>query len=195
MFWVDRLVLVALDRWSWWENVLATAIVFFEGTPPGYTVPWSVAVGAAVASVITRGGSRYFALLLVIDYAQTAMDCLGNVGPVGRCHTRWINSSLQIDYIWFAPKQVFWYLFFNAIGSTCHHLFSLPQFTNAFLVIRFLTNHTKLQVDSEKRSIWIDLICEHFSAIRALIERIKILEREKLYQREKHVNTFQFFLK
>ena len=34
--------------------MLATAMIFFEESPPGYAVLWSVAVGAAVAPVATR---------------------------------------------------------------------------------------------------------------------------------------------
>ena len=54
VFWVDRLVLVALGRSSWWKIVLATAMILFEEPPPGYAVLWSASVGAAVAPVATR---------------------------------------------------------------------------------------------------------------------------------------------
>ena len=52
VFWVDRLVLVALGRS--WKIVLAIAMTFLEDPPPGYAVLWSIAVGAAVAPVATR---------------------------------------------------------------------------------------------------------------------------------------------
>ena len=54
VFWVDRLVLVALGRSSWWENCACDRHDFFEEPPPGHAVLWSVSVGAAVALVPTR---------------------------------------------------------------------------------------------------------------------------------------------
>ena len=60
---------------------------------------WSVSVGAAVAPVATRRGSRFIASFVVVDNAQTAMDCLGDVGPVGTCRASWITPPLQIDSI------------------------------------------------------------------------------------------------
>ena len=45
---------------------------------------------------------------MIVDSAETAMDCLGDVGPVGTCHTRWINSptSNRFDPIEFENKVV-----------------------------------------------------------------------------------------
>ena len=54
VFWVDRLVLVALGRSSWWKNCACDRHVIFEEPPSGYAVLWSVSVGAAVAPVATR---------------------------------------------------------------------------------------------------------------------------------------------
>ena len=55
VFWVDRLVLVALGRSSWWKKCACDRHDFyFEEPPPGYAVLWSVSVGAAVAPVATR---------------------------------------------------------------------------------------------------------------------------------------------
>ena len=54
VFWVDRLVLVALGRSSWWENCACDRRDFLEERPPGYAVLWSVSVGAAVDPVATR---------------------------------------------------------------------------------------------------------------------------------------------
>ena len=81
------------------KNVLPTAMFFFEDPPPGYAVLRSVSVGAAVAPVATRRGSRFIASFGIVDGAQTAMDCLGDVGPVGTCRASWITSPLQIDSI------------------------------------------------------------------------------------------------
>ena len=53
-FSVDRLVLVALGRSSWWKNCPCDRHDFFEEPPPGHAVPWSVSVGTAVAKVTTR---------------------------------------------------------------------------------------------------------------------------------------------
>ena len=54
VFWVDRLVLVALGRSSWWKNCTCDSHDLFEEPPPGYAVLWSVSVGAVVAPVVTR---------------------------------------------------------------------------------------------------------------------------------------------
>ena len=95
MFWVDRLVLVARGRSSWWENFACDRYnSIFEEPPPEYAVLWSVAVGAAVAPVTTRGGSRFIVSFVVVGNAQTTMDCVGHV-PVGTCHARWIIDSVR----------------------------------------------------------------------------------------------------
>ena len=107
--------------------VLATAMILFEEPPPGYAVLWSVSVGAAVAPFATRWSSRFIASFVIVDSAQTAMDCLGDVGPVGTCHTRWINSptSNNLPSISLAPNYE------CLLGDFC-----------------FFTNHMKLEVDS-----------------------------------------------
>ena len=79
--------------------VLATAMIFFEEPPPGHAVLWSVSVGAAVAPVATRWGSRFIASFGIVDSAQRAMDYLGDVGPVGTCRASWITPPFQIDSI------------------------------------------------------------------------------------------------
>ena len=70
VFWVDRLVLVALGRSSWWENCDCDRHIFFEEPPPGYAALWSVSVGAAVAPVATRRGSRFIVSFGVVNSAQ-----------------------------------------------------------------------------------------------------------------------------
>ena len=130
---------------------LVTAMFFFEEPPPGYAVLWSVSVGAAVVPVVTRRGRRFIASFGVVDSAQTATDCLGDVGPVGtmpckldNSHFKWIRSDRT------GKLKSFGTCFFNSIGSTCH-LFPSPPLTNAFLVIHFLTNHMKLLIDYLKK--------------------------------------------
>ena len=85
-------------------------------------------------------------------------------------------TSNRFDLIELENKQIkyFWGFFFNSIGSTCH-LFPSPQFTNAFLVIDFSTNHMKIQVDSWKKSRFESIRFEKFSSL------IRASELEFLY--------------
>ena len=59
-------------------------------------------------------------------------------------------------------------VFFNSIGSTCH-LFPSPQFTNAFLVIHFLSNHMNFKSIHKKSRFESIRFIIRSSLIRALI--------------------------
>ena len=94
VFWVDRLVLIALGRSSWWENWACDRHDRFLGATAAVRCAiWSVAVGVVVAPIASRWGSRLFASLVVVDNAQTAMYCLGDIGPVTTYRASWINTS------------------------------------------------------------------------------------------------------
>ena len=91
------MVLVALGRSSWWENCACDRHDFVlrshrRGTlcyglyPCARLLPRSPPV--EVHDLSPRFG--------VVDSAQTATDCLGDVGPVGTCHASWITPPLQI---------------------------------------------------------------------------------------------------
>ena len=56
-------------------------------------------MGAAVAPVATRRGSRFIASFGIVDSAQRLMDCLGGIGLVGTCRASRITPPLQIDSI------------------------------------------------------------------------------------------------
>lgn len=93
VFRVDGLVLVALGRSTWWKFGLDIARSLFQELTPEYVVPWSVAVGAAVAPVATRSGSLFIGSVVVADNTRTATDCFGDVDPVGTCYAGWMNLS------------------------------------------------------------------------------------------------------
>ena len=129
-----------------------TAMFFFEEPPPGYAVLWSVSVGAAVVPVVTRRGRRFIASFGVVDSAQTATDCLGDVGPVGtmpckldNSHFKWIRSDRT------GKLKSFGTCFFNSIGSTCH-LFPSPQCINALLVISVFDQPYDTSSRSQKKT-------------------------------------------
>ena len=68
--------------------------------PPGHAVLWYVSVGAAVAPVATRRGSRFIISFGIVDNAQRASRVAsGDVGPMGTCRASWITPPFQIDSI------------------------------------------------------------------------------------------------
>ena len=58
---------------------LAAAIIIFEAPPPGYDVLWSVGVGAAIAPVTSRIGSRFIASIVVTEAAKNRPDSTMNM--------------------------------------------------------------------------------------------------------------------
>ena len=116
-----------------------------------YAVQWSVGVGAAVAPVATRWGSRVIASVVVVDKAQTddglprggwpsvSMPC--QIGP-----TRQFNSIrfilLQKRSIWGLLCETRW-IELNRFPS--------PQIANAFLVIRSSTNQKQNSIRVNKK--------------------------------------------
>ena len=86
-------ILYVFGRFAWlsWrladraggESRLATAMFFVRCHRRGtLCYDLCVVVSAAVAPVATRWGSRFIASVVVVDYAYTATDCLGDIGRV-----------------------------------------------------------------------------------------------------------------
>ena len=131
------------------KNVLATAMIFIlrshrRGTLCYGLYPWARLLPRSppveVHDLWPRLGSS--------TVPKQRWIASGMLAQWEHAMQSWIIPPLQIDSIrsnW--KNKVFRDFFFNSIGSTCH-LFPSPQFTNAFLVIHFLTNHMKLEVDS-----------------------------------------------
>ena len=96
VFWVDRLVLVALGRSSWLKNraydrhdfspgshCFAIVCIRGRGCCPGRHPLRSLSIGS----------------FGFVDSAQTEINCIGDVHRVGLCYANWITPPLQIDSI------------------------------------------------------------------------------------------------
>ena len=89
-----RLVVVALSRSSRWQNWACGRQDFLSRHRRG-----TLCYDLLQSSNRERGccpgchSLRFDSVVVIVDNAHTATDCLGDVGPVRTCHTSWMKSS------------------------------------------------------------------------------------------------------
>ena len=145
VFWVDRVVVVAVGRSSWCKNCASTAMIFFRSHRRGTLCyglnPWARLLSRSppveVHDLSPRLGSS------IVPKHRLPRKCW----PSGNMPCKLDNSPTSKI---FDPTElennVFWDFLFNSIGSTCR-LFSLAPIYKCLLGDSFFTNHMKLQID------------------------------------------------
>ena len=140
--WAYLLRVWSIPRFSWCSRDRAgckiadmAETIFMEVPPPSYAVLWSAGVDSAGAPVAIPWGSRYIALVVVVEPTQKQpADCLGDVERVWLYHVNvCINSSnsnqsyskevflsslsLGLYLLSFAPlwKLTYWMFFWSPV--------------------------------------------------------------------------------
>ena len=93
VFWVDRLVLVALGRSSWWKSCPCDR--HRRGTLCYGMYPWARLLPRSPPVEVHDLSSRLGSSIM----PKERWVASGDVGPVGTCRASWITPPFQIDSI------------------------------------------------------------------------------------------------